>query len=230
MTQYQLALESADRYDEQRLSVDKFFTTVISTVFLLGGSLAVFSTSESSLYLRAFGGMFISTIVMVLCIVWFAHVQHSYNRSLTKRFIIRRMEQSKTYPIPHKPFLTEYKIWREDNVTTYRLFSDSTAPTLKRVAALATLWPYILGIASLVSILFLYYFVIEPPIIACGSPCGTLDNARVSFRTWLLIVAVWFFVSLGSSVWKQSRLARYLDNLTIEGGGLETTMKCDSCK
>ena len=219
LTQYQLALESADRYDERRLTVDKFFTTVIFTLFLLGGSLSVFSTPAGGLYLRAMGSILILTTISALCLAWLEYVRRSYTTSLIKRHIIRRLEQSEVYPLPCRPSLMEYQLWRSYNLSKGYLIPASEGK-LRRLAATSTLWPYMLGFVSIASIALLYFLVIDPPISTCGTSCASLDNATIVFRTWLVIVAIWFSWSVSWNLIQQSNVARDLDGEPDGGASL----------
>ncbi len=210
LRQYQLVLESADRYDERRLTVDKFFTTVILTLFLLGGSLSIFPTLPNSLLFSAVGNIVILATISALCIAWLEHVRRSYIGSLVKRYIVRRLEQSELYPLPHRPFLVEYNNWRSHNLSKGYLIRSSKG-RLRRLAAISTMWPYILGLVSLAFIALVYFFVIEPSLTACGTACRNVYDARVFFQTWLVFVVFAFFVSLYLNVVKQSDMVRYLD-------------------
>lgn len=210
LAQVQLVVESADRYDDHRLTVDKFFIAVISALVLLGGLLSVYTTPPSGLHLSAFGSILILSIIVVLCTIWLEYVRRSYSSSLMKRYVIRALEQSDLYSLPYEPFLMEYKLWRSYNLVK-RVLPEASEGRLRRLAAVSTMWPYIIGIVSFGLMILIYLLVIEFPITACGTACGDLDNARVVSRISLSIIGLSFIGSLAWNVFKQSKVARELD-------------------
>lgn len=200
LAQYQLAVESADRYDNQRSTVDKFFVTVISTLVLLGGLLSVLATPPSGRYLRASGSILILSSIVILCIAWLEYVRRSYSTSLMKRHVIRTMEQSEVYSLPYRPFLIEYKLWRSYNLAKC-LWCKASKGKLRRLATISTMWPYTIGWVSLVLMVGIYLLAIE----------SSLDDDRVIFGIWLGILSLGFVGSFSWNLIKQSNLARELD-------------------
>ena len=197
LAQYQLAVESADRYDDQRSTVDKFFIAVTSALVLLGGLLSVDSTLPSGLHLRASGSILILSSVTALCIAWLEYVRRSSEVYLIKRYLIRVVEQSEVYSLPYKPFLIEYKLWRSYNLSDPK----ASEGKLRRLACISTIWPYITGFVSIFLMAYIVLSMIE----------SSLGNVRVISFSWLVILLVSFLVSVVLNVRKQIKVARHLD-------------------
>lgn len=219
-TQYQLVVESADRYQAQHLLVNRFFITLILALLVVGGSLSAVSTPSSDPSWEVVGRVAALMIIVVLCIPWLEYEQSFYIKRLIKSYLIRQLEQSEVYPSLYKPFSAEYQLRR------YKIHKDkfSSPPKglRKQSINLATLWPFIIAIFSLLFLFFLYDLELQSLL--------DIPNFTVilGFKVCFLIFIVRFVVI---SI-NQAKVARLLDadpkiedlitKARDEGGDLET--------